>query len=277
MNKFIMIFIGCFVLSGCQTMTSITPQISNINFCGKSPSADICNQQEAYLDGAKSIRSEIKTGGAHSVVNLSTSSSSVENGSRIRMVLSVQNLGQELIDFNPKSIQVDVSPALSEDAGYVYTYDELIREQEKARNTAMALTALSGAFNTMAASYSGYQTTTGTYSGSTYGTYGSTYSSGTYTASTYDSAAAQNAMNQANAQTQASLNQIQSSSDIRLADLKNNILKSNTLEPNMWFGGVVVFESSGKLKEDETITYSVTVPVGLNKHTFKIEQEIIQD
>ena len=108
MKKFLMLFVGCLVLSGCQTMTSITPQISNTNFCEKSPSADFCNQQEAYLDGAKSIRSEIKTGEAHSVVNLSTSSSSVENGSRIRMVLSVQNLGQKLIDFNPKSIQVDV-------------------------------------------------------------------------------------------------------------------------------------------------------------------------
>ena len=136
------------------------------------------------------------------------------------------------------------------------------------------MAAFAGAMDMMAASYSGYQTTTGTYSGSTYGSYGgSAYTSGTYTATTYNSAAAQQAINNATNRTTSTLQNIEQTSAATLRNLKNNIIKKTTMEPGIWYGGITRFDAP-ELKKDEKRTYTLVINLGGDKHSFQLNQAI---
>ena len=242
------------LLTGCQTMTSLNlvPQTA---------------QETSYVEGQAAIKS-VK---ADSTVVLSSAFREIENGSRIDVVVNVRNSSNSsfILDTSAFTITSPSTGPLK-----VYTYDELVAEQKKKANSAAALAAFAGAMDMMAASYSGYQTTTGTYGGTSYGSYGgSVYTSGTYSATTYNSAAAQQAINAASDRTTANIQNIQQSSAATLQNLKNNILKKTTMEPGMWYGGLTRFEAP-ELKKDESRLYTLVVRVGGDTHTFELRQQI---
>ena len=243
-------------LSACKTTTSLN----------LVPSSD---QQASFVDGNTAIKSTLP----NSTVVLSSAFREIENGSRIDVVLNVNNTSDESFVLDTSALQIQ-----SAQTGKlkVYSYDELVAEEKKRKNTAAALTAFAGAMDVMAASYSGYQTTTGTYSGTTYGSYGgSAYSSGTYTSTTYNSAAAQQAMDNANNRMTSNLQMIEQTSASTLQGLKNNIMKKTTMEPGMWYGGLVRFDAPA-LEEGESRNYMLKVKLGDETHTFELSQDIIK-
>ena len=179
MKHLVFLMTSVLFLSECQTTTSVNlvPKV---------------NQDATFVEGQTAIKSTL----TNSTVVVSSAFNEIENGSRIDVVVNVNNTSGESFILDTSSFQIS-----SPNTGplRVYSYEELVAEQKKKANASAALAAFAGAMDMMAASYSGYQTTTGTYSGSTYGSYGgSAYTSGTYTATTYNSAAAQQAIKEYN-------------------------------------------------------------------------------
>lgn len=254
MRAVLLPFCVVFGLAGCQTTTSI-------NLVPTS------NQETSYVEGQAAIKSTLP----NSTVIVSSAFNEIENGNRIDVVVNVNNTSNESFILDTGSFQIT-----SNNTGplKVFSYDELVAEQKKQESTSTALAALAGAMDMMAASYSGYQTTTGTYSGSTYGSYGgSTYTSGTYTGTTYNSAAAQQAINNASNRTTSNLQNIQQTSAATLQNLKSNILKKTTMEPGMWYGGITRFDAPA-LKKDEQRVYTLSIMLGKETHTFQLTQNI---
>ena len=248
--------------TGCQTTTSL-------NFVPTT------SQEATFVEGSTAIKSALP----NSTVIMSSAVREIENGSRIDIVVNVNNISSESFVLDTSSISIS-SPSTG--ALKVYSYDELVAEEKKRANASMAWAALAGALDTYAASYSGYQTTTGTYSGTTYGSYSGnsygTYSAntyGTYTGTTYNAAAASQAINAASDRTSSNLQTIQQTSGATLASLRNNILKKTTMEPGMWYGGAVRFEAPA-LEEDENRWYSLTIRLGKDVHTFELNQNIMK-
>ena len=257
MRTILLSFCVLFGLIGCQTTTSI-------NLVPTS------NQEASFVEGQTAIKSTLPD----STVIVSSAFKEIENGSRIDVVVNVNNTSSESFILDTSSFQIT-----SDSTGplKVYSYDELVAEQKKKEAASTALAAFAGAMDMMAASYSGYQTTTGTYSGSTYGSYGgSAYTSGTYTATTYNSAAAQQAINNASNRTTANLQNIQQTSAATLQNLKSNILKKTTMEPGMWYGGITRFDAP-ELQKGEQRFYTLSISLGKETHTFQLTQKINKD
>ena len=165
MKHLIFLMASVLFLSGCQTTTSV-------NLVPKG------NQDATFVEGQTAIKSTLP----NSTVVVSSAFNEIENGSRIDVVVNVNNTSGESFILDTSSFQIS-SPNTGPLIGH--SYEQLVAEQKKKANASAALAAFAGAMDMMAASYSGYQTTTGTYSGSTYGSYGgSAYTSGTYTATT---------------------------------------------------------------------------------------------
>ena len=249
--------------TGCQTTTSL-----NL--------VPTTTQEATYVEGSTAIKSALP----NSTVIMSSAVREIENGSRIDIVVSVDNTSPESFILDTSSISI-TSPATGELK--VYTYDELVAAEKERANASMFLAAFAGALDAYSASYSGYQTTTGTYSGNTYGTYsGSSYGSynantyGTYSSTTYDSAAAQQAINAANNRTASNLQTIEQTSGATLENLRNNILKKTTMEPGMWYGGAARFEAPA-LKDEESRWYTLTIRLGDDIHSFQLNQSLIKN
>ena len=252
---FILVF-----LSGCQTTTSL----SLIPYD---------TQKATYVEGETAIKSTLP----NSTVILSSVAREINNGSRIDVVVNVNNTSDESFVLDTSSVKIS-SPQTG--SLKVYSYDELVAEQKKSANTAAGFAALAGVLDVMAASYSGYQTTSGTYSGSTYGSYsGSSYGTynantyGTYSSTTYNSAAAQQAMDAASDRAANNIQNIQRTSAASLKSLKDNILKKTTMEPGMWYGGVTRFDAP-ELQDGENRIYELKVRLGQETHTFQLGQRI---
>ena len=251
-NIFLILFV--LIFSGCQTTTSVNliPQV---------------NQKTSYSDGQEAIKSILP----NSIVILSSAFTEVKNGKRIDVIINVNNTSNNTFLLDTSSIEIS-TPNIG--TLKVFSYDELVAEQKQKAKTAAILTAFAGAVNTMAASYSGYQTTTGTFNANTYGAY-NTNTYGNYTATTYNSAAAQQAINEANNRTTANLQNIQRTSSASLKNLKNSILKKTTMEPGMWYGGVARFDAP-KLEKDENRFYTLKIKLGDDVHQFELAQQIIK-
>ena len=250
------IALGCLLISvtGCKTTTSLNLTPND-------------NQLATFVEGQTAIKSTLP----NSTVVVSSAFNEIENGSRIDVVVNVNNTSGESFILDTSSFQIS-SPNTGPLIGH--SYEQLVAEQKKKANASAALAAFAGAMDMMAASYSGYQTTTGTYSGNTYGSYGgSAYTSGTYTATTYNSAAAQQAINNATNRTTSTLQNIEQTSAATLRNLKNNIIKKTTMEPGMWYGGITRFDAP-ELKKDEKRTYTLVINLGGDKHSFQLNQAV---
>lgn len=120
--------------------------------------------------------------------------------------LLVMNHGDTPFNFGPENVTAklaDGTPVA------IITYEQLVREEKRRQTWAAVAAGLAAASNSMAAANSGYYHGTGTYSGSTFGTFGSTpYQSstfGTATVSGYDYGQAQVAQSIANQQNPSQL------------------------------------------------------------------------
>jgi hypothetical protein len=147
----------------------------------------------------------------------------------------------------------------------IITFEQLAKE-EKRRQTWRAVAAgLAAAGNSMSAANSGYYSGYGTYSGSTFGTFGSTpynsMTSGTVMVSGYNSGQAQAAQAAANAQNQANFARMAEQNAANMKALKA-YMRTTTVDPQQMFGGALMFELpkvARASKTDVPVTFVVTV------------------
>jgi hypothetical protein len=147
----------------------------------------------------------------------------------------------------------------------IITYEQLVREEKRRETWAAIAAGLSAAGRSMSAANSGYYSGYGTYSGSTFGTFGSTpYSgttSGTVIVSGYNAGAAQAAQSAANIENQQMFAQMTENNASRMGALKA-YMRTTTVDPQQMFGGTVQFELPKQVrssKQDVPVTFIVTI------------------
>lgn len=129
----------------------------------------------------------------------------------------------------------------------VMTYEDRIREQKRKDTWSAIAAGLNAASNNISASNAGYRSNYGTYNATTnarvYGNggsaYGTAYTSGTYSESSYNAAAAHQAQLQANQQNQANFNRQRAEAAFAQQDLQSRALKANSLSPGEFIIGDV--------------------------------------
>jgi hypothetical protein len=126
----------------------------------------------------------------------------------------------------------------------------------------------------MNAANSGYYSGTATYSGSTFGNFGSTpyhaNSFGTATVSGYDYGRAQAAQSAANARSQATFARMAEQNATRMDALKA-YMRTTTVDPQQMFGGTVMFELPKSVHQDNgDVPISFLVDINGEQHTFDV-------
>ena len=192
----------------------------------------------------------------------------MEAGSRPSFVVAVLNTQTTPIDFDPSEITARVvGPNGVLTPLKVYSYEELLAEEQRRENAKVALAVIGGVARGMAAADAGYSNSYGTFNASN--NYGQTVQ-GTYTASSYNGYAQYSAQQLANAQTSRDFATIRADGERNLEQLSQTIIKKNTTLPNEWYGGTVVIQSPST--KQGTVTYIITVPFGGENHTFSVRQ-----
>ena len=176
--------------------------------------------------------------------------------------LLVMNHGDKPFNIGPENVTAklaDGTPAA------IITYEQLVHEEKKRETWTAIAVGLAAAGNSMSAANSGYYTGRVNYSGSTFGTFGSTpYTAntfGTATVSGYDYGRAQAAQSLANAENQASFARMAESNSARMGALKA-YMRTTTVDPQQMFGGSVTFELPKVAQQSETdvpMTFIVTI------------------
>jgi hypothetical protein len=188
---------------------------------------------------------------------------------RASVELIVMNHGDRPFNFGPENLTASLADGTPI---AIITYEQLVKE-EKRRQTWRAVAAgLAAAGNSMNAANFGYYSGMGTYSGSTYGTFGSTpYNStttGTVMVSGYDSGRAQAAQSAANVQNQATFARMNEQNVTNMKALKA-FMRTTTVDPQQMFGGTVMFELP-KAARDSKVDVPVNFVVMINgeQHQF---------
>lgn len=154
----------------------------------------------------------------------------------------VMNQGATPFTFGPENVTAtlaDGTPVA------IITYERLAHEERRRETWAAVAAGFAAAGNSMSAANAGWYHGTATYSGSTFGTFGSTpYSAntfGTATISGYNSGAAQAAQSAANAQNGAMFARMAQQNSANRQSLKG-YMRTTTVDPQQMFGGTVIFE-----------------------------------
>jgi hypothetical protein len=234
------------LLTGCGATTSVNLE--------KAPELRIV----AYDGDRLAVSKKRQT-----VASLASKTFTEPNGKTFKLLLIAENkkASQFELDTNAVKVTINGQPAK------VHTYNELVKAEKKARKRQLIATAFAGAMQSYSASMSGQQRTSGTYSGSTYGTGGSYNSYGSFNSTTYNAAAAQAASAQAQANTNAQIDRIGQRSEANLDKLKGSYLKPTTMSRGTVYGGTVTV-SAPKLKKGAVQTVQVKVSLGSDEHTF---------
>ena len=214
----------------------------------------------------------------NNTVSIAPEVEKVASGARGSFVLAVKNGTNQDLLFSPENILATTKNSKdgSISALKVFTYNELVEEEETRQAWAAFGAALQGAADQMNAANAGYSNTYGTYSGSAYSNYGtSAYGYGTYSSSTYDYGAVQAAQSTAQAQSDARMARLRSEGEANLRQLAATILKKQTVFPGSWHGGLAEIQLPEITEDYQTI--DVVVDVGGEEHTFIFAQQKIDD
>lgn len=249
MIRIALLLIGFITLTACSTAYTVSV----------SPSAE---QTTRYLDGIPVVISEL----AESAVVLIPPAHAVEERGQLSVIAI--NRGVSPANFGTENIAMK-----SADDAYVhvYSYAELLDEEKTRQAWAAVAAGLAAASNSMQAANTGYSTSYGSYTGSTYGTYGGTPYSGTTYGSgyvtTYDPAKAQAAHALANQQNISNLQDRQMTNTLNERRLQE-ILKTTTVFPGASHSGEVVFEVPKGTGESKYV--SVRISMGNDEHAFHV-------
>lgn len=195
----------------------------------------------------------------------------------MRIFVQVGNASQDKFWFNTSNIQVACTDSGSTIERHVFTYDELVAEEQSRQMWAAIAIGLSGAANAMSAQNAGYSYRTGTYNGNFTGniysspmtSFGGTYS-GTYSERTYNPYVAQMAKQQSEAQTNQQLQALAEAGDRAMQELGRSILRHNTVSPGQICGGVVEIESPIANDFGEEMYIYVTIDGEIHAMRFRV-------
>lgn len=275
------------LITGCETTGTLSPIAAT-------------GQTELMRDGRHTLVSAKK----HTVIVVPADSTVVE-GARGSLFVAVSNHSKHPIEVSPARIKAatlvaareDVSTADFLSAGQngqplpsfetiadadtylssyqsqfpqrhalkVYTFDELVEEEnERAAMEAVSI-ALSQMGDALAATNAGYQTGHGTFStvgspsGPTFRVYGH---------SEYNFAAAQAARNAAEAKNTARANQAMDMHEANMVGLKATILKEHTLLPGETYSGIVKIDLPSFATTDAPVPIVIDIEAGNETHRF---------
>jgi hypothetical protein len=183
----------------------------------------------------------------------------------------VMNHGEKPFNFGPENVTAklaDGTPVA------IITYEQLVKEEKRRQMWAAIAAGLAAAGNSMSAASSGYYSGYGTYSGSTFGTFGSTpYSAmttGTVSVSGYDYGRAQAAQSMANAQNQATFARMAEQNAANMKSLKS-YMRTTTVDPQQILGGSIMFELPKAARDSKSdVPMAFTVTVNGEEHRFDV-------
>lgn len=245
-------------LQGCATYGTLTAVPTN-------------GERSIYKDGRDTLTS-VKL----NTVAVTPNSDRVKSGGRGDFTIAVNNGSTADILFSTEDINAQSSSGGHAEPLKVYSYDELVAEEKKRQAWAAFAVALAGAANSISAANAGYSHTYGTYSGSAYGSNGtSAYGYGSYSSTTYNYAAAQAAQNAVQADTDARFAELAEQGQANLSRLRSTILKKETIFPGDWHGGVV--EVAMPRVSDTPQEIRLDVNVGGEPHEFIFTLKKAQD
>ncbi len=245
--------IACLVLTGCASTLRVQPVAGQ-------------DQHTIYKDGTEAIVSKKR-----SVVAVRPSNNTHTSEQRPTFVVSVINGTDKPIVFSTENITASASGSPLK----VFSYDELVAEVENQRMWAAVGAALSGAAQSFSAAQAGNQYTYGSYNTGYYGNRGySGFGYGTYPAYTYNPGAAAQAQATANAQMNQNLENINSSANAALSNLRQNILKKETVFPDESHGGYVKLQEAPVPETSNSILLKVLL--GDEEHSFEFIQTKVE-
>lgn len=245
-------------LQGCATYGSLTAVPRN-------------GERSIYKDGRNTLTS-VKL----NTVAVTPNSDRVKSGERGDFTIAVNNGTTADVVFSTDDISAQSSADGRTAPLKVYSYNELVAEEKKRQAWAAFAVAMAGAANSISAASAGYSHTYGSYSGSTYGSNGvSAHGYGTFSTTTYNAAAAQAAMNDAQANTAANFAALAEQGQAHLNALRTTILKKETIFPGDWHGGVV--EVALPSVTDAAQEIRLDVNVGGEPHEFIFMLKKAQD
>ncbi len=224
------IYIVALCLSACGTTVQLAPQ------------AD-ATEHVFYADGHPvMISSKVNS------VSVGLNSEVFRYNDRVTFFVGVRNMTATPIDFSPSNVTFRVGAEQSK----VYSYDELVAEENRREGWQAFALGLAAAGRAMSAASAGYSTTYGT--ASVYSPSGSAY--GTYSGTTYDPAKAAIAQQAANAETREEFSQAANEQAAARVFLQQTILKRNTVLPGQTVSGGVVADlpSPDDHPEDALVT-----------------------
>ena len=253
-----LLLFACVFLSGCSTYGHLTP------IAGE-------NQRIIIEDGHEVLYSR-----KDNLVAVALPYT-FEANSRMRAYVQVGNGTEFDFLFSPEKIYATYNSGTEfEKDAHVYTYEELVAEEQSRQMWMAIAAAISAAGNSMAAANSGYSYQSGMYSGNYYGNiYGSGMNSysgnfvGSYSGYTYDPAKAQMAQDIADIKNQQLMQSVMQNSQSAMYELSNTILKENTVLPGSICGGQIEMDSPSV--SDETSYMEILVTTGGESHVFKYQ------
>jgi hypothetical protein len=151
----------------------------------------------------------------------------------------------------------------------IITYDQLRREEKHRQTWRRIAAGFAAAGNSMNASNAGYSSGYGSFSGNTYGAYGSSQTYGTATWTTYDPARAQAAQSIANAENQRMFANLADRNAAGLASIKGT-MRTTTVDPNTSFGGALIFELPDAARNSK-VPVPVTFTISVDGETHTVE------
>jgi hypothetical protein len=232
-----------------------------------------CSTHEIKLAAAPGQESIVRDGvpalvsHKRHVVMIRPNSVLLKNSARPAFTVAVRNMGGRPEILRVSSITATQVRNAKQEMVKVFSYEELLQEEETRQALQAFAAALGGVGRAMSAANAGYVNTTG--SVQAYGPYGPSYA--TYSAQTYDPLRAQIAQDIAASETRADFAALRQQGERNLMALQRTILKDNTVMAGEWIGGTVVMEQPVYTRGN-TAPFTVKVEFGGELHEFQIAQ-----
>jgi hypothetical protein len=180
-------------------------------------------------------------------------------------VVGIYNLSNGPLEFRIASIDAIQTVDGQTVALSVIPYEQLVGEERSRQIASAILVGVAAGANAVSASQAGYYN-----SNSTVYTPGGSYAVHT---TGYSPTANAIAQANANAQNEAMISSTIERGQQNLATLERSVMKDNTLLPGEWYGGQLHLQPPGASSSGAGKTYTITIPVGQDRHAISILQE----
>jgi hypothetical protein len=205
----------------------------------------------------------------HSVVMIRPASRRFESGTRPVFVVGVRNLSEEPFDFSLRDIAVAQLAGAEAVPLKVFSYDELVAEEETKQVVAALLVGAVAGANLAAASQAGYRTRTTTEH--------SPSGTRTFRSVSYNPSRALAAQKRALRQNQRLIGAAIKQGGAKLDALERETIQEHTLLPGEWYGGTLhVQPPEAATDVNGPKRYAIAMTVGSDRHEIEVIQEKLE-